>query len=82
MLYLSSRANELSWETDAMKNSFFFSRLLRGLKGSADKNGDDKVTARELFNYVNAGVINDTEGQQHPQMYGKFPDDMVVVYVK
>lgn len=80
MLVLSSRASESSWETDAMNQSFFFDRVLRGLKGAADNNGDEKVTSRELFNYVSKGVIKDTEGLQHPQMYGKFPDDMVVVY--
>lgn len=82
MLYLSSRANESSWETNAMTRSFFFEYLLKGLRGYADKNGDNLVTARELFNYVNAGVISVTDGQQHPQMYGKFDDDMVVVKVK
>lgn len=82
MLYLSSRANESSWETSAMTRSFFFEYLIKGLRGSADKNGDNLVTARELFNYVNACVINVTDGQQHPQMYGKFDDDMVVVRVK
>lgn len=82
MLYLSSRANEVSWENTMMTNSYFFNRLLQGLKGAADKNGDKKVTARELFNYVNAGVIYDTDGRQHPQMYGKFDDDMIVVRVR
>lgn len=82
MLYLSSRANESSWESPLMKRSFFFENLIKGLSGYADRNGDNKVTARELFNYVNARVISDTDGQQHPQMYGKFADDMVVTYVK
>lgn len=82
MLYLSSRANESSWENTGMVNSYFFNRLIQGLKGAADANRDRKVTARELFNFVNRAVINDTNGVQHPQMYGNFPDDMVVVYVK
>jgi len=82
MLYLSSRANEYSWERTDMRMSFFFTRLISALRGKADKNGDRLVTARELFNYVNAGVISDTQGQQHPQMYGRFSDNMVVVRVK
>ena len=82
LLYLSSRPEEVSWENTGMSQSYFYDRLLSALRGAADKNGDDKVTARELFNYVNAGVIKDTNGKQHPVMYGKFPDDMVVVYVK
>lgn len=82
MLYTSSRANEVSWERDDMKNSFFITRVLQAFRGAADRNGDKKITARELFNYVNPKVISDTEGLQHPQMWGKFDDSMVVVYVK
>lgn len=82
MLYLSSRANELSWENTGMQTSYFYNRLLEALGGAADANSDRKVTARELFNYVNKHVVRDTDNQQHPQMYGKFDDDMVVVYVK
>lgn len=82
MLFLSSRSDESSWAATIMRNSFFINRLLMALQGKADANGDKKVTARELFNYVYERVIDDTDGQQHPQMYGKFPDDMVVVYVK
>lgn len=81
MLYFSSRDNELSWENVLMSKSYFFNRLIQGLSGMADNNGDKKVTARELFNYVNKNVIDDTNGAQHPQMYGNFSDDMVVVYV-
>lgn len=82
MLYLSSRADESSWETDAMQRSFFFEFLIKGLQGYADKNGDNLVTARELFNYVNARVTYVTEGRQHPQMFGNFDDDMVIVRVR
>lgn len=82
MLYTSSRSNEPSWENSMMKNSFFISRVLQAFKGAADTNNDRKITARELFNYVNPAVINDTEGMQHPQMWGSFDDSMVVVYVK
>lgn len=81
MLYLSSRAEESSWGYDGADRSFFMNRLLQGLSGGADKNGDNKVTARELFNYVNRWVIYDSEGVQHPQMFGKFDDDMVIVTI-
>ena len=82
LLFLSSRADELSWEALAMENSFFFHFLLEGLRGSADDNGDKKVTARELFNYVSPRVNIASSGIQHPVMWGKFPDDMVIVNVK
>lgn len=82
MLYTSSRSDEPSWESLLMKNSFFISRILEAFRGAADRNKDKKITARELFNYVNRGVIYDTDDQQHPQMWGNFDDSMVVVYVK
>lgn len=82
MIYTSSRANEPSWIMPSMKNSFFINRILKAFHGAADKNRDGKVTARELFNYVNPNVIMDTEGVQHPQLWGDFDDSMVVVYVK
>lgn len=82
MLYTSSRPDEVSWERSDMYNSFFINRILEGFNGSADANFDKKITARELFNYVNPLVISDTYGQQHPQLWGRFDDSMVVVYVK
>ena len=82
MLYTSSRPEEPSWERSDMTNSFFISRVLEAFRGAADANNDKKVTARELFNYVNPRVISDTYGKQHPQMWGRFDDSMVVVYVK
>lgn len=82
MLYTSSRPGEVSWERSDMTNSFFMSRILQAFRGAADKNNDRKITARELFNYVNPNVIKDTGGRQHPQLWGKFDDSMVVVYVK
>ncbi|MGM9869123.1 MAG: caspase domain-containing protein [Sodaliphilus sp.] len=82
MLYTSSRPQEVSWERSDMDNSFFVKRILEGFQGAADANKDKKVTARELFNYVNPRVISDTYNKQHPQMWGRFDDSMVVVYVK
>lgn len=82
LLFLSSRADESSLESTDMKYSYFNNFLLRGLSGKADKNGDKKVTARELFNYVAHNVEYYTQGKQHPVMWGQFPDDMVLVYVR
>ncbi len=82
MLFLSSQANEYSWEAGYMENSFFYHYLLNGLKGKADKNGDRLVTARELFNYVAPKVARVSKGRQHPVMWGKFPDDMVLMKYK
>lgn len=89
LLFLSSRPTEFSWESSDMNNSYFFHFLLKGLKGEADGAAgtvkDDKVTARELFDYVAPRVTNMSGGIQHPQMTGgwkSFNDDMVIVNVK
>lgn len=82
MLYTSSRSTEVSYGSGMYRNSFFIRSVLRAFEGRADRNGDNKVTARELFNYVNQEVEKMTDDQQHPQMWGRFSDDMVVVNVK
>lgn len=82
MLFMSSRDNESSWERTDMTYSYFFNRLIGGLKGNADVNNDKNVTARELFNYVYGNVLKDTNNKQHPQMYGNFDNNMVVVTCK
>ncbi len=82
LLYTSSRANEQSWESSAMRQSFFISRLIEAFSGKADANGDKKITARETFNYVNPRVIQDTNQKQHPQMWGSFDDNMVLVRLR
>lgn len=82
MIFTSSRADEPSWMRKDMTNSFFVNRILKAFHGAADRNGDRKITARELFNYVSPNVALDTGLMQHPQMWGSFDDSMVVVYVK
>lgn len=79
MLFLSSRSNETSIERRDMKNGFFTTYLQKGLRGGADVNKDRVITAKELYNYVHANVVNLSNGQQHPVMWGKFPDNMPVM---
>ena len=79
MLFLSSRGNETSIERRDMKNGFFTSCLQKGLRGGADANKDRTITARELFNYVSTNVKTLSSDKQHPVMWGKFSDNMVVM---
>ena len=78
MLFLSSRTNEPSQETQ-YKNSLFTIFLERGLRGGADKDKNRQITARELFDFVHKGVIESSGNKQHPVMWGKFEDDMTVI---
>ena len=78
MLFLSSRTNETSQETQ-YKNSLFTIFLERGLRGGADKDKNRQITARELFDFVHKGVIEASGNKQHPVMWGKFSDNMPVM---
>ena len=43
--------------------------VMQGLAGAADADGDGKITALELGNYVSEMVIDDTRGLQEPDFY-------------
>lgn len=79
LLFLSSQADEYSWESGIMDNSFFYYYLMKAFEGKADSNGDNKITARELFNYVAPRVEEISFDKQHPVMWGRFSDDMVII---
>lgn len=78
MLFLSSRTNETSMETE-YKNSLFTIFLERGLRGGADVNKDRSITARELYEFVHKGVTNASGNKQHPVMWGRFDNNMTVI---
>lgn len=50
--------------------SVFRQRLVEGLEGRADANGDSYVTGTELGEFLMASVLASSNGTQHPQ-YGK-----------
>ena len=79
LLFLSSRNNETSIERADMKNGFFTSCLQNGLRGRADVNRDRIITAKELFDYVSKGVKRLSGDKQHPVMWGRFSDEMVIM---
>lgn len=79
MLFLSSRSDETSIERRDMQNGFFTTYLQKGLRGGADANRDRVITAKELFDYVHAGVTKISANKQHPVMWGKFATGMPVM---
>ncbi|MDE6408838.1 MAG: caspase family protein [Muribaculaceae bacterium] len=79
LLFLSSRGNESSIESSLISNGFFTHYLLNGLGGKADANADRSITAKELYEYVSQGVIQLSKNAQHPVIWGKFPDNLVIV---
>ena len=82
MLFLSSRSTEKSLETPrqtGFKNSLFTVFLERGLRGGADTNKDRTITAKEIYNFVHQGVVEASGNRQHPVMWGKFNENMLVI---
>lgn len=79
LLFLSSRSNEVSQESQYMKNGFFTSALQRALRGDADTNRDRIITARELFDYVSKDVRKLTHDKQHPVMWGNFDNNLTII---
>lgn len=79
LLFLSSRSNELSMENITKGGGVFTRHLLEGLKGGADANSDDAVTARELYDYVSTRVTRETSQMQHPVMWGNFNPEMIMM---
>lgn len=80
---LSSRADEQSLEDPANKQGVFSYYLIRGLAGSADKNKDQMITIKELFDYVSYQTPRRAKSikyghPQHPIAFGQFDLNMVV----
>ena len=82
LLFLSSRSNQMSTETGSLRNGVFTYFLLAGLKGGADVNKDEYITAKELFVFVYPKVKERSNGSQIPVMWGKFDENMVILKKK
>jgi Caspase domain/MORN repeat len=82
---LSSLAEEESLEVSSLKNSVFTYFVIRGLKGEANANGDEKVTVKELFDFVSLNVKNYAANLgkvQTPIIKGDYDPDMPVSILK
>ena len=79
-LLMSSKGEELSLEDHGLRQAVFTYYLLRGLKGSANANGDNIITIRELYTYVYAKVREYTANVQTPVLTGVYDDAMPVAF--
>jgi hypothetical protein len=70
VLLTSSSSDEDSQESDALGGSYFSHYLTSGLRGSADRSGDRRVTLSEAYEYAYARTVAETAdtaaGAQHP----------------
>jgi uncharacterized caspase-like protein len=65
-----------------MRQGAFAYYLIKGLKGSADRNENNIITLEELFPYVKANVMNFTNGKQTPFLEGNASRDMPIGILK
>jgi uncharacterized caspase-like protein len=70
IIMMSSAPNETSLENPKMRQGAFAYYLIKGLKGSADRDKDNIITLEELFPYVKANVMNFTGNRQTPFIEG------------
>jgi uncharacterized protein (TIGR02145 family) len=75
-LFMSSSEVEVSIEPDGKRQGVFSYYLIKGLKGSANINGDSKVTIKELYNYVKKEVSEYTAEGQNPVLNGDYDENM------
>lgn len=70
VIIMSSDLTETSAENVKIRQGAFTYYLLKGLKGSADRDADKVITLQELFPYVKANVLNFTSNGQTPVIEG------------
>ncbi len=71
VVYLSSSSfDEDAQESDLIGGSYFSHHLVNGLRGSADRSGDGRVTLDEAYDYAYVRTVAETAettaGAQHP----------------
>lgn len=74
----ASGANEVSSESDELKQGIFTYYLLEGLRGKADIDEDGVVTVDEAFRFVSDHVPNATNQEQHPLRKGTVTGSFVL----
>jgi uncharacterized caspase-like protein len=82
VVLMSSRSNQTSIELPTLGHGAFSHYLVQGLKGFADKNGDKTITVSEMYYYTRDAVMQRTGQKQTPIIFGKFNENMPVLYLK
>lgn len=66
MAFLSAGGNQRSWEDDELQQGVFTYYLLEGMKGAADKDSNNVITAGEVYRYVLDRVEERTRLKKYP----------------
>jgi hypothetical protein len=71
-LVLASSTDEVSIESQGVRQGIFSYFMIEGLKGRADKNGDTIISLQELFNFTKYKVQDYTNYAQNPIIIGEY----------
>lgn len=66
----ASQPDQSARENQDLKQGVFTYFLVKGMEGEADKNGDGKVSTKELFEFTKEKVLEFTEYEQEPMCRG------------
>jgi hypothetical protein len=78
VLFTSSKGNEYSLAYPEKKHRLFTYFFLKGLKGEADRDGDGKIDAIELYNYAKENVDEIARRQNQYQTPQILPKEEVI----
>jgi PKD repeat protein len=75
LVFAASAENQDAFESSDLGHGIFTYYLLQGLRGAADLNGDGRITAWELYEYVSSTVparaMEEQGRTQQPQLTGQ-----------
>ena len=78
----SSKSEEVSIESEGLRQGIFSHFWIKALKGMADDNNNKVVTISEAFNYVQTNVKEYTSNYQTPQLDGSFDAELPLSVVR
>jgi len=75
LVFSAAAEAQEAFESDVLQHGVFSHFLLRGLNGEADSNGDEHISAWELYTYVSREVppyvLREKQAEQTPQLLGE-----------
>ena len=66
----AAQGNQTSQSLEEVKHGLFSYYMMLGMEGGADANNDNKITARELYEYVVDKVERQSQFRQTPELQG------------